>query len=75
VIITSDVDRNPRLVDFDIDDGGDWYDASSEHMNHSELFDAFLNYTGRTTKLEVSSIPILGLTLLLRISTSGFNWG
>jgi hypothetical protein len=55
VILTSDVDRNPRLLDFDIDDDDDWYDASSDNMNHSELFDAFRNYTGRTTELEGSS--------------------
>jgi hypothetical protein len=56
VILTSDIDWNPRLLDFDIDDNDDcWYDASSDNMNHSELFDAFRNYTGRTTELEVSS--------------------
>jgi hypothetical protein len=55
VILTSDVDWNPRLLDFDIDDDDNWYDASSDNMNYSELFDAFLNYTGRTTELEVSS--------------------
>jgi hypothetical protein len=55
VILTSNVDWNPRFLDFDIDDDDDWYDASSDNMNHAELFDAFHNYTGRTTKLEVSS--------------------
>jgi hypothetical protein len=55
VILTSDVDWNPRFLDFAIDDDDDWYDASSDNMNHSELFDAFRNYTGCTTELEVSS--------------------
>jgi hypothetical protein len=54
-ILTSDVDWDQRLLDFDIDDGDDWYDASSDNMNHSELVDAFGNYKGRTTELEVSS--------------------
>jgi hypothetical protein len=54
VILTSNVDWNSRLLDFDIDDDN-WYDASSDNMNHSELFDAYRNYAGRTTKLEVSS--------------------
>jgi hypothetical protein len=53
-IITSDVDWNQRLLDFDIDDD-DWYDASSDNMNHSELVDAFGDYKGRTTELEGSS--------------------
>ena len=55
MILTSDVDWNPRLLAFDIDDNDNWYDAISDNMNHSELFDAFCNYTGRTAKLEVSS--------------------
>jgi hypothetical protein len=42
-------------LDFGIDDNNDWYDASSDNMNHSELVDAFGDYKGRTTKLEVSS--------------------
>jgi hypothetical protein len=33
----------------------DWYDASSDHMNHSELVDAFGDYKGSTAELEVSS--------------------
>jgi hypothetical protein len=55
VILTSDVDWNQRLLDFDIDDADDWYDASLDNMNHSELVDAFGDYKGRTTELEVSS--------------------
>jgi hypothetical protein len=55
VILTSDVDWNPRVLDFNIDNDYDWYEASLDNMNHSGLFDAFRNYTGRTTKLEVSS--------------------
>jgi hypothetical protein len=55
MILTTDVDWNQRLSDFDIDDDDDWYDASSDIMNHSELVDAFGDYKGRTTKLEVSS--------------------
>jgi hypothetical protein len=54
VILTSDIDWNQRLLDFDIDDDNDWYDASSDNMNHSELVDAFGDYKGRTAKLEVS---------------------
>jgi hypothetical protein len=59
VILTSNVDWNPRLLDFDIDNEDDWYDASLDNMNHSELFDAFRNYTGRMTELEVSSANTL----------------
>ena len=55
MIFTSDVDWDPRVLDFDIDDDDDWYDAISDNMNHSELFDAFGNYKGHTTELEVSS--------------------
>jgi hypothetical protein len=56
VILTSDVDWNQRLLDFDIDDNkDDWYDASSDNMNHSELVDALGDYKGRTTTLEVLS--------------------
>jgi hypothetical protein len=55
VILNSDVDWNQRLLDFDIDDDDDWYDASSDNMNHSEIVDAFGNYKGHTAELEVSS--------------------
>jgi hypothetical protein len=55
VILTSDVDWNQRLLDFDIDDDDDWYDASSDNMNHSELVDAFGDYKGRAAEVEVSS--------------------
>jgi hypothetical protein len=50
-----DIDWDPRLLDLDLDDNDYWYDAISDNMNHSELSDAFSNYTGRTAKLEVSS--------------------
>jgi hypothetical protein len=55
VILTSDVDWDPRVLDFDIDDNDDWYDAISDNVNHSELFDAFGDHKGCTSKLEVSS--------------------
>jgi hypothetical protein len=55
VILTSDVDWDPQVLDFDIDDNDDWYDTISDNVNHSELFDAFGYYKGRTTGLEVSS--------------------
>jgi hypothetical protein len=55
VIFTRGVDWDPRVLDFDIDDNDDWYDAISDNVNHSELIDAFGDYKGRTTKLEVSS--------------------
>jgi hypothetical protein len=56
VILTSNVTNwDPRILDFDIDDNEDWYDAILDNMNHSELVDAFGNHTGRATKLEVSS--------------------
>jgi hypothetical protein len=35
VIITGDVDWDPRVLDFDIDDDDDWYDAISDNVNHS----------------------------------------
>jgi hypothetical protein len=53
VILTSDVDWDPRVLDFDIDDNNDWYDAISDNMNHSDLFDVFGNYKGREAELEV----------------------
>jgi hypothetical protein len=55
VILTIDVDWNQRLLDFDIDDDDDWYAASLDNMNHSELVNAFGDYKGRTARLEVSS--------------------
>jgi hypothetical protein len=53
LILTSDVDWDQRLLDFDIDDDYDWYNTILNKMNHSEKF-AFGNYTGRTAELEVS---------------------
>ena len=58
VILTSDVDWDPRVLDFDIDGNDDWYDAISDHVEHSELFDVFGNYNGREAELEVSSTDI-----------------
>jgi hypothetical protein len=55
VILTSDVDWDSRVLDFDVDDKDNWHDAISDNVNHSELFDAFGDYRGRTTGLEVSS--------------------
>jgi hypothetical protein len=55
VILTSDVDWDPRILDFDIDDNDDWYDAISDNVNHSDLFDVFGDYKGRTTELEIAS--------------------
>jgi hypothetical protein len=53
VNLTSDVDWDPRVLDFDIDDNDDWYDAISDNVNYSELVDAFGDYKGRMTGLEV----------------------
>jgi hypothetical protein len=58
VILTSDVDWDPRVLDFDINDNDDWYDAISDNVNHADLFDAFGNYKGREAELEVSSADI-----------------
>jgi hypothetical protein len=54
VILTSDVDWDPRVLDFDIDDDDAWYDAISNNLDHSALFDVFGNYNGR----EASSADI-----------------
>jgi hypothetical protein len=58
VILTSDVDWNPRVLDFDIDNDDAWYDAISDNVNHSELFDVFGNDKGRVDELEASSADI-----------------
>jgi hypothetical protein len=55
VILTSDVDWYLQVLDFDVDDNDNWYDAILDNVNHSELFDALGDYKGRTTGLEVSS--------------------
>jgi hypothetical protein len=55
VILTSDVDWDPRVWDFNVvDDNGNWYDTILDNMNDSEFFDAFGDYKGGTAKLEVS---------------------
>jgi hypothetical protein len=58
VILTSDVDWDPGVLNFDIDDNDDWYDAISDNVNHSDLFDVLGNYKGREAELEVSSADI-----------------
>jgi hypothetical protein len=73
VILTSDVDWDPQVLDFDIDDKDDWCDAISNNVNHSELFDAFGDYKDVRPALK-SHLLILGSILLLQISTPGFNW-
>jgi hypothetical protein len=55
VILTSDVDWDSSLLDFDLDDNDDRYDAILNNMNQSELFDAFGDYKGCTAELEVAS--------------------
>jgi hypothetical protein len=40
VILTSNVDWDPRLLDFDIDYNNNCYDAILDNMNYSELFGA-----------------------------------
>jgi hypothetical protein len=37
VILTSNIDWDPRVLDFDINGNNDWYDAISDNVNHSEL--------------------------------------
>jgi hypothetical protein len=58
VILTSDIDWDPHVLDFNIDDNADWYDAISDNVNHSDIFDVFDNYKGREAELEVSSADI-----------------
>jgi ribosomal protein L16 Arg81 hydroxylase len=56
VILISDVDWDPRVLDFDNDDNNNLYDAISDKVNHSKLFkNAFGDYKGQTSKFEVSS--------------------
>jgi hypothetical protein len=58
VILTSNVDWDPRVSDFGIDDNDDWHDAIFDNVNHSDQFDIFGNYKGREAELEVSSADI-----------------
>ena len=55
VIFTSDVDWDPRVLDFDVDGNDEWYDAISDNVDHADLFDAFGDYKGRTPDLDVST--------------------
>ena len=54
VILTNDVDWGPCAIDFDVEDNKDWYDAISDNVDHSVLFDEFGNYKERTPDLEIS---------------------
>jgi hypothetical protein len=58
VVFTSDVDWDPRILDFDVEGVNEWYDAISDNVDHSELFDVFGDYKGRTPDLDVSSTDI-----------------
>jgi hypothetical protein len=53
LVLTSDVDWDPRVLDFDTDDDA-WYDAISDNVDHADLFDAYGDYKGRT-EIDVSS--------------------
>jgi hypothetical protein len=55
VIFTSDVDWDPRILDFDVEGNDEWYDAISDNVDHTDLFDVFGDYKGRSPDLEVSS--------------------
>jgi hypothetical protein len=58
VIFTSDVDWDPRILDFDVDGDDNWYDAISDNVNHADLFDACGEHKGHTPDLDVSSTDI-----------------
>jgi hypothetical protein len=66
VILTSDVNWDPRVLDFAIDGNDAWYDAISDNVNHSDLLDVFGDYKGRTTDVEAlgSSWKKLRLSVL-----------
>ena len=53
VILTSNVDWDPRIMDFEVEDDKAWYDAISDDIDPSILFDEFGNYKGRIPDLEV----------------------
>jgi hypothetical protein len=57
VILTSDVDWDPRVLDLDIDDNNDWCGAISDDANHTDLFEAFGNHKG-CMELDVSAANI-----------------
>jgi hypothetical protein len=41
VILTSNVNWDPRVLDFAINGDDAWYNAISDNVNHSDLFDVF----------------------------------
>ena len=55
VIFTSDVDWDPRILDFDVEGVDEWYGAISDNVDHTDLFDIFGDYKGCTPDLDVSS--------------------
>ena len=54
VILTSDVDWDPRVMDFDVANNEAWYEEILDDRDHSALFDEFGNYMGRNPDLKVS---------------------
>ena len=54
MIFTSYVNWDPRVIDFDVANDEAWYNAISDDIDHSVLFDEFSNYRGRIPDLEVS---------------------
>ncbi len=54
VILTSDVDWDPRILDFDIAGDDAWFDAISDDVDHSALFDAFGDYKHRPPHIDIS---------------------
>jgi hypothetical protein len=58
VVLTGDSNWDPRILDLDIDDDDDWYDAIADNVDHAALFDVFGEYKGRTPDLEVSAADI-----------------
>ena len=43
-VFTSDIDWDPRILDFDVQGVNEWYDAISDNVDHSDLFDVFGDY-------------------------------
>ena len=54
VILSSNVNWDPRVMDFDVANYEAWYDAISDDIDHSVLFEELGNYKGRIPDLEVS---------------------
>ena len=65
VILTSDVGWDPQAMDFDVEDDENWYDATSDNVDQSVLFDEFGNCKGRKPDLEISSADTWYDTLTL----------